>query len=97
MLDKLPALQSVADKNTYLVEKMSAPDLAQLKGGEMFFTLNFSPFILFNIHEVFLFMMFLTVLTSRCQKFPDHLMVIYIYVKCISYLIIEHLHSQSVF
>ena len=63
-----PAVQSVVDKNTYLVEKMSQPDLTQLKGGEMFFTLNFSPFILFNIHEVFLFMMFLTVLTSRCQE-----------------------------
>ena len=34
---KFRALQSVVDKNTYLVEKMSAPDLAQLKGGEMFF------------------------------------------------------------
>ena len=47
------ALQSVVDKNTYLVERMSAPHLATLKGGEMFFTLNFFPKFC-NFHHVFI-------------------------------------------
>ena len=53
------ALQSVVDKNTYLVEKMSTPHLATLKGGEMFFTLNFSPNTI-QYPYVFLFMIFLS-------------------------------------
>lgn len=74
------ALQSVVDKNTYLVERMSAPHLATLKGGEMFFTLNFFPnFVIFIMF--LLLVIFLTIHNLGVKKIGDF--------KCISYLIIN--------